>query len=105
LFAIFGLPQVFHTDNGTQFKEQLVTALIKRWPGVCKVVCSRPRGKVEQSCGSLERLLTAQMLELNTDKWVDLLPRIQFIMNTSTQSECNSTPYYIAFGKNPNIGL
>jgi transposase InsO family protein len=109
IFAYFGLPRIFHSDNGTEFKNQLVFAFIKKWPGTCKVVHGRPRcpwvqGKVEQSNGTMQKLLAAKMLELKTDKWVDLLPEIQYTMNINMQNVTKTTPFNIVFGQNPNLG-
>jgi transposase InsO family protein len=110
IFAYFGLPEIFHTDNGTEFKNELIRELIKRWPGTCKIVHGRPRcpwvqGKVEQSNGTLQRLLAAKMAEQNTNKWVDLLPLVQYTMNTNFQNTTRSTPFNIVYGINPNLGI
>ena len=43
VFSVFGLPKIFHSDNGLEFKNQFVTALIDKWPGDCKIVHGKPR--------------------------------------------------------------
>jgi transposase InsO family protein len=56
VFSCYGLPNILHSDSGLEFKNKLVTSLVDRWSGSCKIVHGRPRcpwvqGKVEQSNG------------------------------------------------------
>ena len=93
-----------------EFKNDLCKQLINSWPGTCKVVHGRPRcpwvqGKVEQSNGTLEKLLMSKMKEKNTNDWVEFLPNIQYIMNINMQNSTKTTPYDIVFGQGPNLGL
>jgi len=109
VFSVFGLPIIFHSDNGLEFKNQFVTALINKWPGDCKIVHGKPRcpwvqGKVEQSNGTLERCLNAKLEESQTDDWVSALPYVQYAMNISMQNTTKVAPYNIVFGQHPNIG-
>ena len=110
VFNYFGLPKIFHSDNGLEFKNDLCKQLINSWPGTCKVVHGRSRcpwvqGQVEQSNGTLEKLLMSKMKENKTNDWVEFLPNIQYIMNINMQNSTKTTPYDIVFGQNPNIGL
>ncbi len=77
--------------------------LIDQWPGNCKIVHGKPRcpwvqGKVEQSNGTLQRILTSKLAELETDNWVDLLPDVMYVMNINLQNSTKTTPYNIMFG-------
>jgi transposase InsO family protein len=103
VFSYFGLPKIFHSDNGTEFKNQFVKLLIDEWPGNCKIDHGKPRcpwvqGKVEQSNGTLQRILTSKLAELETDNWVDLLPDVMYVMNINLQNSTKTTPYNIMFG-------
>ncbi len=109
VFSVFGLPKIFHSDNGLEFKNQFVRALINKWPGDCKIVHGKPRcpwvqGKVEQSNGTLERCLNAKLVEIESDDWVSALPAVQYAMNISMQNTTKCAPYNIVFGQNPNMG-
>ena len=67
--------------------------------------CPWVQGKVEQSNGTLEKLLMSKMKENNTNDWVEFLPNIQYIMNINMQNSTKTTPYDIVFGQGPNLGL
>ena len=59
--------------------------------GECKIIHGRPRhpqsqGLVEQSNGTLERMLAAFMAQENRTDWVNLLTKIQYNMNTQQHS-------------------
>ncbi len=61
--------------------------LIKKWDGDCKLVYGRPRhpqsqGLVEQSNGTIERMIASAMEQEKTKEWSKLLPRIQFNLNS-----------------------
>ena len=71
--SYFGLPNIFQSDNGTEFVNHLVEDLIKKeWRGKCTIIHERPRwpqsqGLVEQSNGTMKTMLASMMLEEKTD--------------------------------------
>ncbi|CAF0914883.1 unnamed protein product [Brachionus calyciflorus] len=83
--------------------------LINSWDGDCKVVHGRPRypqsqGLVEQSNGTLERMMSAMMTQFNTDNWVKLLPKIMYNLNTQESSSTKFMPFEIVYNIKTNIG-
>ena len=50
--GIFGAPQIIQSDNGKEFRDQVVNSLKIIWPGI-EVIHGRPRRP--QSQGSVER--------------------------------------------------
>ena len=42
VFCVFGAPKILQSDNGREFSNQLVTAVLKKWPQ-CKMVHGKPR--------------------------------------------------------------
>jgi hypothetical protein len=56
------------------------------------------QGKVEQSNGTLQRILTSKLVKKETDNWVSLLPEVMYIMNINLQNSTKTTPYNIMFG-------
>ena len=53
VLAIFGLPSMFQTDNGSEFVNQVITNLVDQWPGTSKIIHSRPNHP--QTNGVVER--------------------------------------------------
>ena len=47
IFCLFGAPNILQSDNGREFANQIVTELVKRWPG-CKIVHGKPRHSQSQ---------------------------------------------------------
>ena len=110
VFAYYGLPSILHSDNGLEFKNALVTNLVNTWSGTCKIVHGKPRcpwvqGKVEQSNGTLQKILSSMMEERNNDTWSEFLPEVQYIMNTNQHSVSKSTPFKMVTGVVHNLGM
>ena len=98
-FAYFGLPKILQSDNGKEFKNAYVVNKIKTWDGECQVIYGRPRhpqsqGLVEQSNGTVERMLAAGMEQNKTEKWSSLLPIIQFNLFISIQPSLCLMKYF-----------
>jgi hypothetical protein len=91
VFAYFGLPNILQSDNGLEFKNTLVRNLLETWEGSCKMIHGRPRhpqtqGLVEQSNGTMERMLSSMIHQFNNNQWVEFLPTIMYNMNTQLSS-------------------
>lgn len=43
VFAYFGPPKIFHSDNGSEFVNQVMKALLQSWGGQVTFVNGRPR--------------------------------------------------------------
>ncbi|CAF1081922.1 unnamed protein product [Brachionus calyciflorus] len=87
VFSLFGLPTIFQSDYGTEFKNSLLRNLIESWEGECKIIHGRPRhpqsqGLVEQSNGTMERMIASMMSQFHSENWVKFLPKIMFNLNT-----------------------
>uniref|UniRef100_A0A914CSJ4 Integrase catalytic domain-containing protein n=1 Tax=Acrobeloides nanus TaxID=290746 RepID=A0A914CSJ4_9BILA len=85
IFAIFGAPQILHSDNGREFANQLVRRLVWRWPE-CRVVYGKPRhsqsqGSVERCNQDIQRILCTWLRDHNTISWVRALPMVQTMKN------------------------
>jgi hypothetical protein len=94
VFAYFGLPFILQSDNGREFKNQLMVNLVESWEGSCKIVHGRPRhpqsqGLVEQANGTLENMLRSMMVQFNRKDWVSFLPKIMFNLNTNKHTGTN----------------
>ena len=123
MFPFFGIPKIFQSDNGREFKNSKVVNLIKSWYGDCTIRYGRPRhpqsqGLVEQANGTTQRMIASLIKEheitvtagdevrsiLEGGSWPNLLPRIMYNLNTQMGSSIKKTPYEIAFSQEPNMG-
>ena len=64
VFIIFELPSVLHSDNGSEFVNEILNSTIILWPGTCKIVNGSPGhsqspGLVEQGDRIIELMISA----------------------------------------------
>ena len=69
----------------------MMIALLNNWEGDVTHIFGRPRhpqsqGLVEQSNGTVQRMLNSMMVRFQTDNWVKLLPKCMFNLNTQIAS-------------------
>jgi hypothetical protein len=74
IFAHTGAPLVLHTDNGREFKNKHVKALVEMFANT-KMVHGRPRhsqsqGSVERANQDIEKMMACWMRDNNSTKWV-----------------------------------
>ena len=103
------MPKILQSDNGLEFKNRKMVALVNRWDGDCTLIYGRPRhpqtqGLVEQANGTVEKMIAAAMEQHKTKEWTKLLPSIQFTLNTSKPSSTRIMPFKAVFNKQPNFG-
>lgn len=109
IFSIFGAPCIFHTDNGREFKNQIIKALAMSWPEV-KIVHGKPRhsqtqGSVERANRDIENMLAAWLKDNPEKKWPQGLANIQISKNRTYHSGIKMLPYRAMFGINFRAGL
>jgi len=85
IFCEFGPPVILQSDNGTEFRNELVSSLKVLWPGL-NIVHGRARrpqtqGSVEKSNGDTQNDLNCHLREHKTTNWVLALPLIQYNKN------------------------
>jgi hypothetical protein len=109
IFLLIGAPQIFQSDNGSEFTASVITELKELWTDLL-MVHGKPRHP--QSQGSVERLncdvkdmLISWMGDNNSTDWPVGLKFVQFMKNTSQHSGIKQTPYSALFGGNPRVGL
>jgi transposase InsO family protein len=90
LFGIIGYPKILQTDNGTEFTNQQVLALLKEWNPSIHSVTGRPsrpndQGSVERVNNEVKKMLRALIVDhRNRQKdfnWVESLPYINASVN------------------------
>jgi uncharacterized Zn ribbon protein len=99
--STFGCPVRIVTDGGSEFREQVMTDLIKILgaKGV-KIIPYNPTGNahVERPWRTLKEMMRAYISN-KQDNWDILLPLFQFAMNTAYNESTGFTPCYLQFGR------
>ena len=124
VFPYFGIPKIFQSDNGLEFKNSKVVNLINNWDGDCDIRYGRPRhpqsqGLIEQANGTTQRMLSSLVQQhkicqddksgnilpiLKDGNWANLLPLIMYNLNTQLSTSLKTTPYEVVFAQKPNMG-
>jgi hypothetical protein len=100
-FCCFGLVDVIMTDPGTEFANETVD-LLHKWLGVrhrFSLVDRHESNGVEGSNKQILRHLKALVHDERILKnWVSALPMVQYMMNSSLNSETSLVPFEAHFG-------
>ena len=104
VFGRYGLPQEILTDNGSQYSNHLLSQLLS----VLKVdhkftvpYRSQGNGIVERVNKEVMRHLRAIIFDERVEsKWSTLLPRVQYLINSTTHSAIGTSPLHLLFGGN-----
>ena len=99
--TIFGIPEVIHSDRGTEFENKLIYSLCN-YLGVRKSRSSPyyPQGNamVERLFGTVKDMLSTTM-KSRKQNWVNILPSVEFALRCSKNKSTNFTPYETIFGR------
>ncbi|XP_023213446.1 KRAB-A domain-containing protein 2-like, partial [Centruroides sculpturatus] len=109
IFLTFGAPAILHSDNGTEFCNQVISELCTMWKDV-KIVHGKPpnsqtEGSVERANQDIQNMLTAWMNDNDTNKWSDGLLFVQFAKNTTYHEGICQSPYEAMFSIKPKRGI
>ena len=109
IFCQFGCPVILHSDNGREFKNQVVSSLKTFWPGI-QLVYGGPRkpttqGSVERANGDFQSMLGSWMRENKTTNWAFGLAIIQHQKNRKHHRGIGMSPFKAMFGHDAYNGL
>ncbi|KAG8462535.1 hypothetical protein KFE25_010360 [Diacronema lutheri] len=125
IFTIYGPPKILHSDNGKEFaghagngKEarlddgemrEVISQIKQLWPDFLMV---HGRARHSQSQGAIERLnrtvqarLAAWMSDNNSTQWSVGCRFVRWVINTTVTRATGSSPYKLAFGQEPRVGI
>jgi RNase H-like domain found in reverse transcriptase/Integrase core domain/Integrase zinc binding domain/Reverse transcriptase (RNA-dependent DNA polymerase)/Chromo (CHRromatin Organisation MOdifier) domain len=104
LFCTFGVPKIVQSDNGPEFVNEVLRALV-RLTGVDHRFISpynpRADGKVERSIGTVMGIIKKELHGSDTH-WPLLVPFAQLSFNNKIASLTNSSPFSLMFGRGLN---
>jgi len=104
VLCVLGLPKLLQSDNGSEFKNQFMCALL-RTTGVTQrfIAAYNPRtdGKVERTVKTVKQTLV-KLLQGATSLWPLYVPFVQLMYNTKVQELTGSTPFALMFGRKQN---
>ena len=99
--TLFGIPDVIHTDRGTEFENQVMYNLCN-FLGIRKSKSSPywPQGNsvVERLFRTVKDMLSTTMKSRNQN-WVSILPSVEFALRCTVHRSTNFSPYEIIFGR------
>lgn len=103
------MPSILQSDNGKEFRNQVITSLKVLWPEL-KICHGRPRhpqsqGSVERANADIKKMLAIWMRENKSKKWSMGLNFIQLRKNNSFHTGIKSSPYKAVFGSDTPLGV
>ena len=109
LFGVFGAPYILQSDNGKEFRNQVVYGLKILWPGL-NIIHGRPRrpqsqGSVERANGDVQNILGSWMRTNKSTFWATALPIVTNMKNRKHHAGINMSPYKALFGQELFVGL
>jgi len=101
LFCLLGLPKIIQSDNGPEFANDVIRALVKI-TGIDQRLISpynpRADGKVERVIGSTMSIIK-KLLHGVEENWALFVPFAQLTFNDKIASLTGSTPFSLMFGR------
>ena len=109
IFSIFGVPAILQSDNGREFRNQIVTALKLMWPDM-QFVHGRARhpqsqGSTERANADIKKMLATWMRDNKSLRWSIGCKFVQLQKNHSFHSANKCSPYKAIFGIETPLGL
>ena len=104
LFATFGLPKIIQSDNGPEFVNKIVAALVKLTGVEHRFISPynpRADGKVERAIGTLMGIIK-KLLHGHNKEWSLYVPFAQLAFNSKISTLTNSTPFSLMFARTLN---
>ena len=102
IFMRFGLPEVFHSDNGTEFKNAAIEKFLKERGVVHSTIPPywARANPVERVNRTVKTMITS-FIEANHKTWDAHIPELMFAYNTAVQESTGVSPAFLNMGRNP----
>jgi hypothetical protein len=106
IFTTFGVPRVITSDRGQPFVSKLQTTLLKllgTTPAFTSPYHPASNGMTERTIKSLSQMIQAYVNEYTHDDWDAQLTYILFAHRTTIQASTLEIPFYLMFGRDPQM--
>ena len=109
IFCHFGAPLLLHSDNGREFVNQVIHALLKLWPD-CRMINGKARhsqsqGSVERCNRDIENMLACWQVDNNTTNWAYGLQFVQYAKNARHHTGIGRSPFMAQLGYEAQLGV
>ena len=109
IFTIIGVPAILQSDNGKEFRNQVVRALKEMWPDM-NFVHGRARhpqsqGSTERAKADIKKMIATWMRDNKSLKWSIGCKFVQLQKNHCHHSANKCSPYKATFGIETPLGL
>ncbi|KAL0235191.1 hypothetical protein GEMRC1_001773 [Eukaryota sp. GEM-RC1] len=106
--AIFGIPDLIHSDNGKEFANHVFNDVCKQFDITTNKSIpsfSPSNGLVERRHRDILQALRKMLIDFNDyDNWSKYIPLVQLLVITTKSRVTGFTPYELMFGSNTNPG-
>uniref|UniRef100_A0ABD2W3D0 Integrase catalytic domain-containing protein n=1 Tax=Trichogramma kaykai TaxID=54128 RepID=A0ABD2W3D0_9HYME len=102
IFLRFGVPDIFHSGNGTEFKNKIVYQFLKE--RVVKHTTIVPYAAHQNPTERVNRTFKTRIIAYIEEKhntWDVHLPELTFEYNTATQESTKMSPAFLNMGRHP----
>ena len=105
--SIHSMPLKIVSDNGPEFSNQLITELTLLLGLKHTFIApynSKSNGKVENIHKTMQQMVRAYIEDFSGD-WDLLILLVEFALNTSISKVTKYSPFFLHFGRHPNLPL
>jgi transposase InsO family protein len=102
---VFGVPQIIQSDNGPEFSNAVIRALVKLLGVEHRFIAPytpRTDGKVERAIRTTTSIIK-KLLHGKQDNWTMFVPFAQLAFNNKVSSLTGSRPFELMFGRTVGI--
>jgi hypothetical protein len=106
IFSNFGLPKIIQSDNGSEFVNKLIKALVAATHMDHRLTTPyypQANGRVERTVRTALNSIKKQLMGCNTS-WAQYVPLTQLAINLQVSTKTQASPFTLMFGR-PFAGL
>ena len=107
VFPLHGIPCKIISDRGPQFVARSMHAIYKQLginTGLTTAYHPQANGQVEHKNQEVEAYLHL-FISKHQDDWVDLLPTVEFVVNSQLNSATGHMPFELLYGYTPDFTI